>query len=415
MPLLSNYLSSLDSLLTRTQCNEVHPVCGSCARHKVPCIYDPSRSNPVTFHHEVIKGSNGSRSASSTRESRGEIKREIGGQSRDESSTPNTEGAYPESEKRRLLELRLLNHWMMKSALSFPGSEHKVYRESMTIDNLQSSLRHHSLLYVNFTFTALHISKLSQDPREKLEFQEVHRKYLDLALKEHRLDLENMDKPTADVICMTSSMIRNTLLATLQDRALLPYVPPTEWLRMMTGSGDVFIAAWDWVKDDPKSIARELAQRGPDLSDLNTLFGESNRQALNHLLHRNPVDEIREPWNADIQKTYERTLSYIGGIKIAIDNGESPSDICRRLVAFTMFMPRHFIDLLDERQPRALVVLAYYFALLARLRDTWWIGDTGRREVVAINGVLEDRWLPLMRWPLVAMEEKSVMVSWEYD
>jgi hypothetical protein len=399
MALLSSYLASLDNVLTITQCNEVHPICGNCHRHNVPCVYDHLRARTPTGYQEpnnvsdVTAGPNISL----------------------ESGTAITNSEHLESEGRRLLELKLLSQWMMKTALSFPGTHEKSYREAMTHGAPELALQHRALLYSMFSFSALHIAKTSPFPNQRLEFMDVHRRYLGLALQEHRVDIENLGKAKADTVCMTSSLIRNCTQAVLQDRPLHPYTPPTQWLQMMNGSGDVFKTAWDWIGDDDSSIARRVAQHGPDLSDLSTLFGESNLQVFIHLLRRSPVDEEQEPWNPEIQKSYELTLSYIGGVQMALNKGETPGNLCRRLVAFPMFIPKRFIGLVEELRPRALVVLAHYFAFLARLRDTWWIGDSGRREICAVRSVLKNEWVELLNWPLLAMEETSVMVPWEYN
>jgi hypothetical protein len=62
-------------------------------------------------------------------------------------------------------------------------------------------------------------------------------------------------------------------------------------------------------------------------------------------------------------------LSYIAAVKIAITAGEEPDNTCRRLIAFPTLIPKEFTVLVAEQQPRALVLLACYFALLARFRE----------------------------------------------
>jgi hypothetical protein len=70
---------------------------------------------------------------------------------------------------------------------------------------------------------------------------------------------------------------------------------------------------------------------------------------------------------------------------------------------------KSFIDSVEERRPRALVVLAHYFGLLARFRNFWWIGQAGPREVRAIQQIVEDEWQEMMEWPLKAIEEEATL------
>ena len=125
-------------------------------------------------------------------------------------------------------------------------------------------------------------------------------------------------------------------------------------------------------------------------------FGVSNRQGLLHLLQRDEEDIAKERWLTEDQEAYETTISYIGGIWIAMKGSEPLTEICRNLMLFPFVVQSQFIDLIKDQQPRALAVLAHYFALLASFRSVWWIGDTGRREVQALTTVLSGKWHDLM-------------------
>jgi hypothetical protein len=388
---LSCYMTTLTQLLTTLQCNEVHPVCGGCQRHGVVCIYtNPTLKTPVDREAKNAPKSAPAKAAT------------------------NSNVEYPESNERRLLELRLLTQWVTKSAFTFPGSEEKDYREGMLLGVPNHALKFPAWLYCIFAFSAIHIAKTSAIPAEQREFMDSFRKYLDLSLQEHRRDVDDLCKEKANAICITSSLIRNCMQAIFQDRDLVPYSPPAQWLHMSHGSGDVFKTAWDWVSEDKASLAWRLGTTGPDLSDLKELFAERKREGFVHLLNRRPADVKFEPWDTETQRAYELTLSFIGGIQIAIDEGERPSHTFRRIIAFPMFTPKRYIELVEEAQPRALLILAYYFSFLSRLRGIWWIGDAGRREIRAIQSVLESPWVEQLEWPINKMEEVWDIRPWQY-
>jgi hypothetical protein len=386
---LAQYITSLTLLLTSVQCNEVHPVCSGCQRHGVQCVYN----NPElrTVDHQVKNASKNVPEKSMTQ--------------------PDVE--YPESQQRRLLELKLLTQWLTKSAFTLPGSDDKDYRESMLLSAPTETLQFRAWTYTLFAFSAIHIAKTSSSPTERQNFMDTFHRYLDLALQEHRHDVANLCKEKANIICLASSMIRNCMQALLQERELVPYTPPSQWLHMMSGSGDVFKTAWAWVREDKTSLAWKISTTGPDLSNLEELFGEKKREQFKHLLHRTPLHEDLEPWSTEVQLAYERTLSYIGSIQIAIDGGEKRWQTFRRVVVFPMFAPKRYIELVEEGQPRALAVLAHYFSFLARLRDVWWVGDTGRREIRAIQILLDSPWVEQLKWPLNQMEEVWDIRPWE--
>lgn len=61
---------------------------------------------------------------------------------------------------------------------------------------------------------------------------------------------------------------------------------------------------------------------------------------------------------------------------------------------------KEYILLLTARQSMALVILAYYAAILHELRDRWWTSGWGVKLVREIYLMLDDECKILMQWPL---------------
>lgn len=376
------YLSILATVfLTNLQCDEAKPVCGGCSRHHVTCTYD----------HLPRPGDRTTAEDSET---------SVASSSRSKHTEPNTNAA--ETKKRRLLELKLMHHWTLNTCLTFPLSADPSVRDINTTILPNLGLQNEALLYCIFFLAALHLVKTEAYSTEAAE---AYQNYLDLTIRSHRIDVTNLSSSNADIVYLTASLLRLGSFAILPDRNLVPYTPPSQWMHMNQGSGAVHRATWPWIGDNPASIAnRAVVQKTPDLTDFKTLFQISNRQSLLHLL-TNPQGITPELWSPDIQEAYERSLSFIGAIQVALDEGiEGPSEILRRCLGFPGIIPKRFFDMVEERRPRALVILAYYFAYLARFKDIWWIGDAGAREVRAIAGVLRPEWGEMMGWPVGEVE-----------
>ena len=311
--------------------------------------------------------------------------------------------APPESRERRLLELRLLHQYTKKTARDLLVTYSARGEQLWATACPRLAFEHDAVLYAMFALAALHIAKA--DPIWPYsEAMDTHRKYLDLALPAHSDDVAHLKKENADAACIASSLLRICAFAYLSERPLDPYTPPLQWLQMTSGSGMVFNATWDWIHKNEDSLAGKLLNRTPILTPFNeSLFLESNRQGFEHLVEQR---DSMEPWSPDIEHAYQIAVSYIGSMLIAIDAGEEQGgDICRRAIAFPMLVHPGFITLVEEQQPRALVVLAHYFAVLARFKDLWWMGDSGRREMIGIQTILPTEWQEAMRWPLNAIEE----------
>lgn len=314
---------------------------------------------------------------------------------------------FSESRVRRLRELRLLHHYSTKAIHNFSSSAvSTVSSEIWTILLPELAFKNDALLNSLLCLSALHLAKTG--PNEA-EAKEIHQNYLDLAVRGHSNDVAHASKENADILCLTSSLLRACAFSALEERSLDPYVLPMSWLQMTHGTGRVFHAVWDWVSDNEESMVMRILNRPPILTPFNEeLWAESNRQGFQHLLDRSPADVANEPWDSSIQEAYSSTLSYIGSIQIAITAKEEPENTGRRILAFPCLISREYVDLVEEKRPRALTVLAYYFALLARFRKSlWWAGDSGRREVRGIQTMLPAEWQEQMSWPLRTMEEVS--------
>lgn len=62
-------------------------------------------------------------------------------------------------------------------------------------------------------------------------------------------------------------------------------------------------------------------------------------------------------------------------------------------------VPTGYVELLNQRRPEALVVLAYYAVLLHREREYWSIGGTGSYLIRSITSNLGEYWTEWLEWP----------------
>ncbi|CAM5999889.1 unnamed protein product [Sphagnum balticum] len=352
----------------RIQCNEVHPVCGSCERHGSVCEWGrPGQPSTTTSQAPKAKAY------------------DIRPKQQNSLPAPSKASALEESTERRLLELRLLHQFMAETGLSIsvPGDPGV---QEMALRTPKLAFKHTALLYSIYTISALHLSKLEpQDPSH----DEIYQRYLSLTLRDHRIDVANLSKANADAAHCTSNYPRICVFAQLQERDLNPYAPPREWMQMTNVTGySLNNSAWKLIADDKNSILRSMIEKAPGLTtregglrDDASLFQEENRRALQYLMRRTETQIVNETWDEKIQTAYESTLSILGAAQLAISANEPRATIFRRLILVPTLVERDFTELVNKEQPRALVIMAYYFALLHDFRDFWWIGNAGAREV----------------------------------
>ncbi|KAH6845356.1 hypothetical protein B0I37DRAFT_379867 [Chaetomium sp. MPI-CAGE-AT-0009] len=78
-------------------------------------------------------------------------------------------------------------------------------------------------------------------------------------------------------------------------------------------------------------------------------------------------------------------------------------------LVFPATVSRRFIELLEERRPRALAILACFFALLKSMDSVWWLQGMARREVLGVVSLFNSdffgadayrTWWPHLEWAM---------------
>ena len=314
----------------------------------------------------------------------------------------------PESKERRLLEHRLMQNYIQQIAQPLSVSPNKEWHELFSIIMPRLALSHDNMLYSLLTVSASHL--LLVDPDDRALYS-ARQRYLILAMREQRKMIERLSAETANAVCFTSLLLLLNSFTMLRDRILEPYTPPLEYLHIGRGAGTVIwlsveaaIKSGDFEKSDMYVVANSYPRFGEDQSCFSSEMRKDFEGVLTQALPSG------ETWDDTTREAYEKTLSYVGSIHHAIRIGEPKYAVGRRIQAFSLLMPSKFISFLEEQRPRALVVLAHFFAAVVQMHDIWWLGEdkdgresTAKREIRAIDKVVKDtcpEWQPLLVYPL---------------
>ncbi len=79
---------------------------------------------------------------------------------------------------------------------------------------------------------------------------------------------------------------------------------------------------------------------------------------------------------------------------------DKPSASSNMIFSWLITLSSEFTDLLDQRKPEAMVILAYYAVLLHKRRGSWIVGDAGIQLFRCVNQYLGSVWQGWMVWPL---------------
>ncbi|KIW26982.1 hypothetical protein, variant [Cladophialophora immunda] len=72
----------------------------------------------------------------------------------------------------------------------------------------------------------------------------------------------------------------------------------------------------------------------------------------------------------------------------------------RWLLAWPVQLKGPFLESLNQRRPEALIILAYFAALMTFYRECWAVGDSGSLLIQAISSHLGPHWSEWMEWPM---------------
>ncbi|KAE8374998.1 hypothetical protein BDV26DRAFT_283816 [Aspergillus bertholletiae] len=236
--------------------------------------------------------------------------------------------------------------------------------DSSNDEHMELRLLHYFTLFTSATMPGAHLKRIKDSNPNEASLPDIHCIYLERALREHRLCIGGITTEAADAVFFTN-------------RPAASYEQVKEWMHLVRGSVAVFDAALEIMRRNTHSANIWCII---DTSPI-PLRMNSDAGSFSFLLPTVPDDEDDET----ALEAYQGAVAHINATWLAMEAKEHPQISCRRLLVFPLFVATEFIDLLEKRRPRAMVVLAYFLALSAPLRDIWWIGDTAHKYIMALQ------------------------------
>lgn len=411
----------------RVKCDEVRPVCGNCTRLKMDCSWPESKLDvPVSGHLRPSSSPRPVSAISPSTLSPGTAP--TTNNSTPEQATsfmanwpkwPSSENPFaqlddaagislPESRARRLMEHRLMHNYYLNSAKPFPVAPAESWRTLWSVHMPALGLRHDNVMHAMLASSATSLLRSTPDDKDLFDARQG---YFISALHAQRQEVANLSVENAEPVCFGALLISMTSFAMLKERTLDPYQPPIEWLQVGRGAGTVIWQSVETIVTEAReadhpalmTVATAYPYFGKDQSYFDP---EMRKNFLGVLTQHLPSGDDWE--DEEIREAYEKTLSYVGSIQKAINGGEPAYAVTRRLQTFALLVPPKFITLLSMQRPRALVIMAHFWATVSQVHGVWWLGEsdaiseesTAKREIRAIKRVLPPEWMTTMVWPL---------------
>jgi Fungal Zn(2)-Cys(6) binuclear cluster domain/Fungal specific transcription factor domain len=381
----------------RVKCDEKYPTCSNCIRHQVVCEYaiQPSNSSSTSGRSglDVLYA---------------------------EDATLE-DATLEETKERRLLEMQLIHHFTSVVTRTFPSSNGRPILDMWGNYAVVMSFQHPFLLNTILAVSALHLSrgyhvthpKLAEEGTapsfksvqgqpasliDKTIAAKVHRIYLNLAVRQQREALSDVNADNSNALFLSTILLSHLAMG-IENDDYDPgdYGPPVHWLHMIVAIREMADYLREFVKD---TTMFEVIIRGagePDFADVNSIFKPEFRLPFMNLLDWTTHPEMN--LDAETRAAYESALSYVGGIYQGIQRRESHRILFRRILCMGLMVSSKFISFIEQRRPRALVILAYYSAMAIVLDDHWIFKGWAKREVSGLKNLIPAEWQWAMEWP----------------
>jgi hypothetical protein len=106
-----------------------------------------------------------------------------------------------------------------------------------------------------------------------------------------------------------------------------------------------------------------------------------------------------EEHNTETVDAYEATVAHLNTI------GFSP--IVSHILRFPAVVPRRFVEMGGDQDPRALAMVGYFFMLLKKVEQVWqvwWLQGSIDDEFKTLMDLLPKKWWPKMEWAISIFE-----------
>lgn len=296
--------------------------------------------------------------------------------------------------------LKLLHFYTTTTSLTLYAlpSRHRVWTTIVP----EIAFLHPFLLHGLLAITALHRARLQSDPTSSLwaEASFHHQNALSL----FRSALSNVTIENCDACFAFSSILAIYAWASsggtgdlffIGTSRLEQDVGPIEWFQLLRGASTLLKTFWADMEKGPLSPILKLWEGSEEPPDQTSPEDDAKFLTLMRLWDPSPgnltgseVDALNKALNL-LRHVYGQ-LPYFGMRVCAIS----------ATFSWPVQVPDVYIEMVQKRQPEALILLAHYCLLLNRVNNFWWIQGMSRHLLENIHQSIGTKLESWIGWPL---------------
>lgn len=350
------------------KCDELQPRCAACSISRLECHY-PSPPPAVTRSAGWKPLSNGRSS---------QVRTDVTGPRRFLAADAR-DCTFP--------ELELLYNFSFETyrTLSPLPTQQNVWRQIA----VQLGLTYPFLMHQILAISSLHLAQ--SRPGRRHYYTNKATELQTLAMRGFNEIQTDVDAASCKAVFLFSALLAIHLLADLAHTEHLASGVYLDrllgCLRLVNGAREVTLATWDdeLRNSDLGPIFENCTQSDPldipgEVRDLSKIIAEADLSASSVKAYQEPIERLQR--HCAMTNTIRENLASTHWI-----------------LAWPMRLRADFLDALGRRRPEALVILAYFGAILHPYRESWIIGGTGASIFDAVKAQTGSYWQQWLDWP----------------
>ncbi|CAG8893776.1 unnamed protein product [Penicillium egyptiacum] len=347
----------------RIKCDETRPCCGSCQKKYLSCTFN-------SYHPERLR---------------------LWGSAETGPGQENGSAAILP-----LGKLELLHHWHTAIALSL--SQNEALIEVFQTHVPRKGLTHPFLMHSILAISALHLSRGSSDSHAQ--------RYTEIAIQHHSLALSlcapllsNVTSTNCHAVFACSVLITsfsfayqglNTMFESMSVNEVI------EVFKLVRGSASIVEKARPWIEQGDLRL----------LLNFTRCAKQSQRPKQVHQVYAQ-IKALLEQQADDGQSQCQSGARAVvlSSIKHLLDAFDAfiASENQMTILAWPAMIDSQYLDLVLKKEPRSLVTLAHYGALLHVMAKAWWMEGWGKILVNLTAEHLDKSVQSAIAWPLAVI------------
>lgn len=277
-----------------------------------------------------------------------------------------------------------------------------VWRKSIP----QMAVSHPFLMHGILALSALHLRTLQ--PHRAAELGAIAITSEQAALPSFRRLVANLDPGNENIhaVFAFSTFVVPYMLGisgTFDDAiGRIPRIGEPHWFHAMRGWAALLKDHWKIIFDGP---FKPVMGRTPDIIEYAFNPEDAHLASLHGMLTSSPSASEKDIEDLETCRSALDEWRRVCALPFAPSRTVS---LGVSLFVWPGTVSEEYVQLLHEKRPEALVILAHYCVLLKRLGALWFLKGAGDKLMNAVVEELDEEWHPWMRW---AMDQSSEPLS----